>query len=489
MTSPRFTKVIINHFISKDKTIFMRNRINLHTICNDSLLAIKNSKAYKTYYDFATGKAPPKKARKYKKVASPSRILSHILEEELAKKPNGSGDEVGSQPKVPDESEDKTTSTDEGTNSGDDESNDDDSDEVTKDDDEDDVKSDANEDEEASDSEKTYSNGDENLNVNQNYNEKEEHDDDSFEFNDDDDEEYDALYKDVNMRLKVAEHKEVGKGDAEMTDTTHESLKQSSSVPSDFASKFLNLDNIPPVGDEVASLMNVKTPHEESRTQAPLILSVPVTAILETSTVNQPTTSSILALPYFASLFGFNKRVSALEQELYQVKQVDHSAQILAIVDEHISTRIGFSTQIALQSYTAEFENKAQAEKEKYINIIEKSVKEIIKDEVNFLRSYLRRFMTLLLLDKAKSRVELKFHFKEYYKAVTDKLDWTNPEGHEYPLDLSKPLPLIEDQGRQVLHDIASSLEMDYLPKIRWSKLDRKRCRIMIKAIDQQRLL
>ncbi|GKF37753.1 hypothetical protein Tco_0114511 [Tanacetum coccineum] len=37
-----------------------------------------------------------------------------------------------------------------------------------------------------------------------------------------------------------------------------------------------------------------------------------------------------------------------------------------------------------------------------------------------------------------------------------------------------------------VLHDIASSLEMDYLPKRRWSKSDRKRSRIMIKAIDQQ---
>ncbi|GKC76762.1 hypothetical protein Tco_1127536, partial [Tanacetum coccineum] len=476
-----------------------------------------------------------------------------------------------------------------------------------------------------------------------------------------------------------------------------------------------------------------------------------------------------------------------------------------AIVDEHISTRIGFSTQTTLQSYTAEFENKAQAEKEKYIDIIEKSVKEIIKDEVKsqlpqilpkeiydfatpVIQSTINESLENVVLAKSssqpqstyeaatsltefelkknlgrkdkdkdedpsarpdqglkkrktskdvepsrgskskesksrsskgsksqsksygksapaeepvpltpdrdwnigkqidfrppqtwiskiatagkppttfdelmstlisfsayvlhnlktdnltqkhlvgpafnlikgtcKSRVELKFHFKEYYKAVTDKLDWTNPEGHEYPLDLSKPLPLIEDQGRQaakydtieaiedmvplqwslvevaydkyaiiivvtyvkvvkkydygyldeiivrredqklhkfvegdfprlnlhdiedmllllvqkklsnlergdlfdlnvalqiftrcvvilkrvedlqlgvksyqkqlnitrpetfmVLHDIASSLEMDYLPKIRWSKLDRKRCRIMIKAIDQQ---
>ncbi|GKC16491.1 hypothetical protein Tco_1013273, partial [Tanacetum coccineum] len=35
--------------------------------------------------------------------------------------------------------------------------------------------------------------------------------------------------------------------------------------------------------------------------------------------------------------------------------------------------------------------------------------------------------------------------------AVTDRLDWTNPEGHEYPFDLSKPLPLIKNQGLQVV--------------------------------------
>ncbi|GKB25063.1 hypothetical protein Tco_0864464 [Tanacetum coccineum] len=39
---------------------------------------------------------------------------------------------------------------------------------------------------------------------------------------------------------------------------------------------------------------------------------------------------------------------------------------------------------------------------------------------------------------------------------------------------------------RWVLHDIANNLRMDYLPKRRWSNLDRKRSRIMIKAIDQQ---
>ncbi|GJZ38146.1 hypothetical protein Tco_0584337 [Tanacetum coccineum] len=38
---------------------------------------------------------------------------------------------------------------------------------------------------------------------------------------------------------------------------------------------------------------------------------------------------------------------------------------------------------------------------------------------------------------------------------------------------------------RSVLHDIASNLRMDYLPKKRWSSLDRNKSRIMIKAIDR----
>nr|GFB07300.1 hypothetical protein [Tanacetum cinerariifolium] len=41
---------------------------------------------------------------------------------------------------------------------------------------------------------------------------------------------------------------------------------------------------------------------------------------------------------------------------------------------------------------------------------------------------------------------------------------------------------------RSVLHDVASNLRMDYLPKRRWSNLDKQRSRIMIKAIDKLQL-
>ncbi|GKC67423.1 hypothetical protein Tco_1100021 [Tanacetum coccineum] len=52
------------------------------------------------------------------------------------------------------------------------------------------------------------------------------------------------------------------------------------------------------------------------------------------------------------------------------------------MVDDHLATRLGDSIQKAFQSYTAEFEKKAQDEKKRYIDLIEKLVKAIINDEV-----------------------------------------------------------------------------------------------------------
>ncbi|GKC98061.1 hypothetical protein Tco_1168336 [Tanacetum coccineum] len=90
MLYPRFTKIIINHFISQNKSIFTRNRINLHTARDDRLLGtlkyvsktqehqvyralipkemlkedILKSTAYQTYYAYASGAKEPKKSRK-----------------------------------------------------------------------------------------------------------------------------------------------------------------------------------------------------------------------------------------------------------------------------------------------------------------------------------------------------------------------------------------------------------------------------------------
>ncbi|GJX43448.1 hypothetical protein Tco_0260124 [Tanacetum coccineum] len=69
-----------------------------------------------------------------------------------------------------------------------------------------------------------------------------------------------------------------------------------------------------------------------------------------------------------------------------------------------------------------------------------------------------------------KSRVELEYHFEECYKAVTDRLDWTNLEGHRHPFDLSKLLPLIKVQGRQdAKYDMIEGIK--YMVQRLWSPM------------------
>nr|GEX48494.1 hypothetical protein [Tanacetum cinerariifolium] len=319
-------------------------------------------------------------SKKFKKVASPSKKLSLILEEESIEKPkrakkpakksttvptscvvirdtpasqlkktlkkskqkthklhaSGSGDEVGSQPKVPDKHQERQLG-----NSEDDDSNDDESDDVSNDDD--DVDSDADGDNEASDGEKTYSDEDENPNLNQNDDDEDEYvrTPDNYEFIDGE-EEYEEFYKDVNVRLRDIEHGEEGKEDAEKTDV--EQVKDD---------KHVILTTIHDTQETAFPLKNVR--HEEPSTQTPPFLTIQVTVIPETSsaaastipssippfnpisqtsrltptTTTKTTTTSIPALPDFSSLFGFDQRVSVLEKELLQLKQVDYSTQLL----------------------------------------------------------------------------------------------------------------------------------------------------------------
>ncbi|GKA27161.1 hypothetical protein Tco_0713329 [Tanacetum coccineum] len=47
-----------------------------------------------------------------------------------------------------------------------------------------------------------------------------------------------------------------------------------------------------------------------------------------------------------------------------------------------------------------------------------------------------------MLNDTCSSSIELECHFQECFNALTDRLDWNNPERDRYPFDLSKPLPL-----------------------------------------------
>ncbi|GJX24410.1 hypothetical protein Tco_0228855 [Tanacetum coccineum] len=466
MPYPRFTKVIINHFISKDKTISMRNMINLHIIHDDTLLGtlkfvsktedyqkygalipeeminqdIKDSKAYKTYFDFATGKATPKKARKGKGInllfdvalleaAQLKQTLKKSKQETHKLHASGSYDGVGHQQKVPDEHQDKTAGTNEGTStipgvpyvpkyqskseneswgeSEDDDSNDD----VIKDND--DVDSDTDGDNEASDSERTDFDEDENPNLNQNDDDDDDEEDEeeyvrtpnNYEFSDDN-EKYKELYKDVNQ---VEDDVHVTLIATHVTQKT-KGPTQSSFVSSDFALQFLNLDNVPPADNEVVSMMNVKVHHEEPSTQTPSHLTVPVTVIPETSTATATTVP--LTIPPFTLIPQQSTPTPAPTTE--------------ATTSPHALLSFSSLFRFDQRSYTTKFEKEAQAKKDRYIDLIEKSIKDIIKDEVKsqlpqILPKEVSDFATIVIQSTIKNVVLAKSSSqpKSSYEAAT----------------------------------------------------------------------
>ncbi|GJZ43469.1 hypothetical protein Tco_0590724 [Tanacetum coccineum] len=56
-----------------------------------------------------------------------------------------------------------------------------------------------------------------------------------------------------------------------------------------------------------------------------------------------------------------------------------------------------------------------------------------------------------LLKGTRTNYAELEYDFEECYKALSEKLDWENPEGGDYPFDLTKPLPLVMNGNRQMV--------------------------------------
>ncbi|GJV48602.1 hypothetical protein Tco_1438814 [Tanacetum coccineum] len=54
-----------------------------------------------------------------------------------------------------------------------------------------------------------------------------------------------------------------------------------------------------------------------------------------------------------------------------------------------------------------------------------------------------------LLKGTRSNYAELEYDFVECYKALSEKLDWENPEGSDYLFDLTKPLPLVMSKNRQ----------------------------------------
>ncbi|GJZ20383.1 hypothetical protein Tco_0556973 [Tanacetum coccineum] len=361
-------------------------------------LAMKESKAYKTYLGYATGAVPPKIARKFKK-AFPYKKDSVVIREALVETKSkskekekvdvtrGKGIELLSEGNDEDDSnnddQDSSNEDSEQENESKEQVSDSEQEEASKDDDQE-------EEEFVHTLSPTDDKDDENLESESDEviksDEEKGLDDTDYQFDDD-----------VDARLKepTQTDKEVIQGegvDAEMIDaqqgnehleTTQEQVVKdahvtiytvtkktkvpatSSSRSSDLASKFLNFSDIPHTDAKIVSLLDVHVHHEVPRTQAPTILTIPVFVITESSPVytkiprssqtftpppilTTPTpplkiemTNPLSTLLDFASIFRLNDRITTLEKEVAELKRDPLHTQVTTLIDEHLDTQLG----------------------------------------------------------------------------------------------------------------------------------------------------
>ncbi|GJS08069.1 hypothetical protein Tco_0364865 [Tanacetum coccineum] len=357
---------------------------------------------------------------------------------------SGSGDGVDTQSKVPNEKHLETTGADEGTDEDNENNSDDISDEGDDDnngndgdDDDDDVNDDdkqegddTNDDDEETDSDRTESDRIKipilDQSTTEYYEEEEEKIDDEETMDEEEDDEVTKeLYDDVNVNLgnKDTEMTNADQGASEQQNVSQESgfeqveedahvtltpvldtqkadePVQSSFVSSDFTSKLLNLDNLSPVENEIASLMDTIASHATTVPKItyvfPITIPPPPPFFNPLSQLATPTptptasktTTSLPALPNFAFVFKFNERVSNLEKDLSEMKQVDQYAKALssipAIVDRYIDNKLGEAINKAIQAHNFDYREEAQAEKREYIELVDSTMRTIIKEEVN----------------------------------------------------------------------------------------------------------
>ncbi|GJW89272.1 hypothetical protein Tco_0164612 [Tanacetum coccineum] len=210
------------------------------------------------------------------------------------------------------------------------------------------------------------------------------------------DEEDEELYGDLNINLN--------RRDAEMTDAqinqeteeAHVTLtteppvvqQQSSSVSSDLVAKFIN----PSPDTGIDSLLNQNvavsvTPSSDTTIpQPPIPIIQPQQQTHVSTTTTTISTTTLPEIPNFASLFGFERRVSSLEIELSEFKQTNQFAEALSsipgIVDNYLTSKMKDEVNVAIQLKSDKLREEAQAENQDFLNSLDSNMKRIIKEQV-----------------------------------------------------------------------------------------------------------
>nr|GEU93764.1 retrovirus-related Pol polyprotein from transposon TNT 1-94 [Tanacetum cinerariifolium] len=344
MYYPRFTKVIIHHFMSKDLSIPRKNKVNWHYVKDDhmfTMIKLKTRSSSDTTITPSTAAAGP-------------RLTTFKKGKQAAKASKAKNEGSGSIPGVPDvptdESEEEISwnSTDEeGDDKDDDDEGDDGNDGEEGDDDE-------HHDDDARDDDDLEDEGN-------------DEDDDKESSDDEDEESFDPISKthensdDEGHGRDIQTTQEIKDSHVTLTPVNPDGQQQSSSVSSQFMTSMLN--PTPDAGMEsifeTTSQMDVQTP----TSVAPLLMFAPTltpsTIATITTTIQAPTPpitapSTLLQdLPNFGSLFGFDNQLKILEANFSKFIQTNQFARavssILGIVQRYMDQQMNEAVKVKEQ--------------------------------------------------------------------------------------------------------------------------------------------
>nr|GEW08355.1 hypothetical protein [Tanacetum cinerariifolium]GEW11806.1 hypothetical protein [Tanacetum cinerariifolium] len=96
--------------------------------------------------------------------------------------------------------------------------------------------------------------------------------------------------------------------------------------------------------------------------------------------------TSLQNLPTFGSLFKFEDKVKALEDDFSKFKQTNLFAKVVSsipgIVDTYLAYKMNEAIKIAIQLQSDRLRDETQAENEDFINKLDENIKKIIKEQV-----------------------------------------------------------------------------------------------------------
>nr|GEZ51290.1 hypothetical protein [Tanacetum cinerariifolium] len=477
MYYPRFTKVIIHHFMSKDPSILRRNKINWHYVRDDSIFStikvvsryqntqqydamlpielindeIRNTKAYKEYYAFATGEAAPKpKASARKKRSGSDTSIAPLIatttpKTTVAVTPKLTAVAKGKQPakakSLSDPSEVARTEAqqlkivlrrsrqqmhisqpgglgaDDQEKVGDDDEGDEghDHEEGEEDDDEEDKDGGSEDEGDGKEDQSLKISEEERLN---------------------EEEEADELYRDVDINqgrgLQVIQEVE----DFHVTLTSINSDGQLKSLEASFS----EYRQTTPFAEAVSNIPSIVHQHiNQQMTEAALVDAYEADKIILDS--------------YEEIVILKRRRDDDDDQDEGPSARSDRGSkrQREGKEPESVSAPLETATRSTGRS-TTRFKSRQASASAKDQPIVQSSQHPEWFSQLKKPPTPDHDWNKTLPAGLCTSLIELEYHLEGVYKATTDQLDWVNPEGQQYPHNMLQPLPLIpNNRGCRVI--------------------------------------